>query len=118
MQDDEVNLESTGRLNSEDKLVVVLTDFDCLLNSEILSVLHTLLAKGAGVNSLDVNHLPLLVEAENFSWAFVDNSSPLVLTHFLLHLLMVDLNDWLLSHDASGDRGPLCMGLANAFLCH
>lgn len=104
LRDDVVNLESSSRLDSEDELVVVFTNFYCLLNSEILGVLHALLAERARVNFLDVDHLSLLIEAKNFSRALVNDSSSLFLTHFLLHLFLVDLDDWLLSHDTSGNR--------------
>lgn len=114
--DDVLHIKSPSGLNRKDELVVVLRDFDHFLEAEVLSALGAFLTESAIIGVFDVDGLPSLIETKHLPGALCNELSSLSFSHLLLHLLLVELNDWLLHHSASRNWGPLGMDLADSFL--
>ena len=93
--------ESTGRFDGEDDLEVVLVDFDGFLDAVVFCVLDAFLAEAAVVRVFNVDDLSLLVEGVDLSGTFLDEGSSLFFGEMLVDLLLIELDDRLLSHDAS-----------------
>lgn len=114
-ENDFIWIESSGRLNSKNEFVIIFRDFNSSLNIQILSVLDTLLAETAVLRVFDVNDFSIFIELVNLSWALIHHRSFLLFCQLFVQLLLIQLNQWLLSHNTRRYWGPLGVNLTDSF---
>ena len=109
--------ECSSSLDCEVKFIVILPKSYCFVVTwcELVHISVALSAKITFVGIFDLHGLLQLVKLINFPGALLDEGPSLISCEAILSvdLLLIDLDLWLLMHDASGHRGPLGVLLAD-----